>query len=96
MIMRLRQTMLWFSDSSIPFATTTLPGNAVRLNEIESTKLTEQLKRIRDKIQVDQEQKFNSLLIERFDHRENKNNAGPFSSCVFTKQKESWISTHSR
>jgi hypothetical protein len=96
MIMRLRQTVVWFSDLSIPYATTNLPGNAVRLNEIESGKLTDQLKAVRDKIQIDQGQTFNSLLIEKYDHKENKNNSGPFSSCVFTKHKESWLSTHSR
>ena len=72
-IMKLRQTITWFSDKNYPYSNAVLPCNAVRLSCIPSQRWPPLLTELRNKISLKYNQTFNSLCIECFDPRGNYN-----------------------
>lgn len=95
LIMRLRQEMAWFCDLDCPYASNHLPGNAVKFTCIQPQKWTPELLELKREIEHKYDQKFNSLLIEKFNCND-KCNSQPFASSVFCKQKESWVESNTK
>jgi hypothetical protein len=93
MIMKLGHSVAWFNDESYPYSTTLLPGNALRISQINPRKWPEVLDNLRNEMQKKYKQKFNTLLIERVDPNGTKRD---FYSSAFSQSKESWIETNTK
>ena len=95
LIMRLRQTMAWFSDIDCPYSNNNLPGNAVRFTCLHPSSFPKELKDLKDELEIRYGQKFNSLLIEKFDCKDSQNTQ-PFVTSSFCKGKESWVESNTK
>ena len=93
MVMKIRQTVAWFNDDEFPYSTTVLPGNAVRISTIKPRTFPDVLDNLRKQMQTKFKQKFNTLLVEKFDPRIY---GTPFLSCAFSKEKESWVENNTK
>lgn len=95
LVMRLRQTMVWFSDLQCPYANNNLPLNAVRFTCLPPLKFPPELKQLMTQVEQKFGQKFNSLLVEKFDANDSQNSQ-PFVTSMFCKDKESWIESNTK
>jgi hypothetical protein len=95
LIMRLRQTMLWFSELECPYANNNLPANALRFTCLPPLKFPNELNELKTQMEQKFGQKFNSLLVEKFDSKDSRN-AQPFVTSMFCKEKESWVESNTK
>ena len=93
MIMKLGHSVAWFNDEGFPYSTTLLPGNALRISQINPRQWPTVLDNLRKTMQKKFNQKFNTLLIERVDTSETKRD---FYSSAFSQTKESWIENNTK